>query len=138
MFAANTYLIRLATDDDAGSLRRLSEFDGRGALSGPVLIGHLNGRPAAAISVANGQIVIDPASRADHLVACLRVRASALRAFHATPSLANRMLKALSATDQGCSIRDLEPPRRRSAKARATANSRGRRRHARTRVPCVA
>ncbi len=110
MFAANTYLIRLATDDDAVSLARLAELDGRDPLQGPALIGYLNGQPAAAIAVADRQIVTDPRRRTDHLVACLRVRASALHAHQLTPSLRMRMLAAVSVTDQHSGAQAVHPP----------------------------
>lgn len=138
MFAANTYLIRLATDDDAVSLRRIAEVNGRGPLPAPALLGHVNGKPAAAISVASGQIVADPFYRTDHLLACLRVRANALRSVQATPSLRMRMLAGLSTTDHSSSAQEVRPPERVSAKGRTTVTASRRLRHPRTRVPCVA
>ena len=49
MFPTNAYVIRQATVDDQGALRRLAELDGRRPLSGPVLIGEIGGVPAAAV-----------------------------------------------------------------------------------------
>jgi len=43
MFGANTYKLRLATEDDADALRRLAELDSRAPLAGRVLIGELAG-----------------------------------------------------------------------------------------------
>ena len=51
MFAANTYEVRLATEDDADALRRLAELDSRTPLAGRVLIGQIAGSPAAALSL---------------------------------------------------------------------------------------
>jgi hypothetical protein len=103
MFAANTYDIHLATDQDDASVRRLAERDSARPLQRPALIGHIDGEPAAAISLADGRIVADPRRRPDHLRACLRTRADALRAYEKTPSLAARMLAALSVADRpGC------------------------------------
>ena len=95
MFAANTYKLRLATEDDADALRRLAELDSRAPLAGRVLIGEMAGSPAAALSLDDDSVIADPFRRTDHLVACLRIRAGAIRAHEATPSLAARMRAAL-------------------------------------------
>lgn len=137
-FGANTYLIRLATDDDAVSLARLAELDGRDPLQGPALIGYLHGQPAAAIAVADRQIVADLCRRTDHLVACLRVRASALHAHQLTPSLRMRMLAAVSVTDQHCGAKAAHPPDQEAAGAKRTGKSHRRSRPVRRRAPSVA
>src|SRR6185312_1905085 len=95
MFAANTYKLRLATEDDADALRRLAELDSRAPLAGRVLIGELAGSPAAALSLDDDRVIADPFRRTDHLVACMRIRAGAIRAHEATPSLTARMRAAL-------------------------------------------
>jgi hypothetical protein len=100
MFAANTYDIHLATEEDDPSLSRLAKLDSGCSLQGPALVGHIDGEPSAAISLADHRIVADPLRRTDHLVACLRVRADALRAYEEAPSLRTRMLAALSAADR--------------------------------------
>jgi hypothetical protein len=138
VFAANTYHIRLATDDDAVSLARLAELDGRDPLQGPALIGYLNGQPAAAIAVADRQIVADPRRRTDHLVACLRVRASALHAYQLTPSLRTRLLAAVSVTDRHSGAQAVHPPEQEAATAKRTGKSQRRRRPVRRRAPSVA
>ena len=95
MFGANTYKLRLATEDDADALRRLAELDSRAPLAGRVLIGELAGSPAAALSLSDDRVIADPFRRTDHLVACMRIRAGAIRAHEATPSLSARMRAAL-------------------------------------------
>jgi hypothetical protein len=95
MFAANTYVIRPATDDDAAMLRRLAELDSQRPLEGRVLIGEMNGTPAAAVSLGNGRVIANPFAHTVHLVTTLRMRAQALRAYEATPSLRERLLAAL-------------------------------------------
>ena len=100
MFAANTYLIRPAAEEDAASLDRLAELSARTPLTGRALIGHFKGEPAAAISLADGRIVTDPLSCPSHLLACLRIRAHALRAYQATPSLRLRMIAGLPASSR--------------------------------------
>jgi hypothetical protein len=95
MFAANTYKLRLATEEDADALRLLAELDSRAPLAGRVLIGEIAGSPAAALSLNDDRVIADPFRRTDHLVACLRIRAGAIRAHEATPSLSERMRAAL-------------------------------------------
>ena len=95
MFAANTYKLRLATEDDADALRRLAELDSRAPLAGRVLIGEMAGSPAAALSLSDDRVIADPFRRTDHLVACMRIRAGAIRAYEATPSLSARLRAAL-------------------------------------------
>ena len=95
MFAANTYKLRFATGDDADALRRLAELDSRPPLAGRVLIGDIAGSPAAALSLSDDRVIADPFRRTDHLVARLRIRAGAIRAHEATPSLSERLRAAL-------------------------------------------
>ena len=94
MFAANTYKLRFATEEDADALRRLAELDSRTPLAGRVLIGEIAGSPAAALSLGDDRVIADPFRRTDHLVACLRIRAGAVRAHEAAPSLSERVRDA--------------------------------------------
>jgi hypothetical protein len=86
MFAANAYVIRPATEIEEVALRELR---------GPVLIGEVRGRPAAALSVADGRSVTNPFQPNAGLVAHLRMRAGAQRAVERMPSLAARMRAAV-------------------------------------------
>jgi len=86
MFAANTYVIRAASETEGVALRELR---------GPVLIGEVQGRPAAAMSVADGRAVTNPFLPTASLVAHLRLRAGALRAFERMPSVGARMRAAV-------------------------------------------
>ena len=138
MFAPNTYDIHLATEEDSRALSRLAGLDSARPLQRPVLIGQIGGEPAAAISLADGRIVADPLRRPDHLLACLRVRAGAWRAYQATPSLPARMLAAVSASNHASTTGAGErTSRRRSATAGTTANGRPSRRSVRRRVPAT-
>jgi hypothetical protein len=87
MFAANTYVIRPASETEGVALRELR---------GPVLIGEVQGRPAAAMSVADGRTVTNPFMPTASLVAHLRLRAGALRAFERMPSVGARMRAGVS------------------------------------------
>ena len=97
MFAANTYVIRQATAQDAGALRRLAELDSAPQLTGRALIGEIDGAPAAALSLDDGAVVADPFHHTAQLVATMRVRAGAFHAYEATPSLRERLRAALPA-----------------------------------------
>jgi hypothetical protein len=132
MFAANSYLIRSARGEDADSLVRLAHRHSRAPLAGRVLIGQIDRTTAAAISLADGRSVADTSRATGHLLACLRIRAQALRAYEATPSLPMRMLSGLSPYSRpelqgegGRSFQehDTAPP--------AATNRRGRRRRVR-------
>jgi hypothetical protein len=95
MFGGNTHVIRIATLDDDRALRRLAELDSQRPLSGRVLIGEIDGQPAAAISLADERVIADPFQPTSHLVVLLGLRAGALRAHQQTPSLADRVRDAL-------------------------------------------
>jgi len=101
MFGANSYKLRLATEDHADALRRLAELDSRAPLAGRVLIGEIAGSPAAAPSVSDDRVIADPFRRTDHLVARLRIRAADIRAHEATPSLSERTRAALRSSGRG-------------------------------------
>jgi hypothetical protein len=96
MLPANAYVIRQATDDDNGVVRRLAELDSRPPLVSPVLIGEIDGSPAAAISLADGSIAADPFRPTATLRQVLSVRARSLKAFEEQPSLAKRMKAIMS------------------------------------------
>ncbi len=53
------------------------------------------GSPAAALSLSDGRVVADPFRRTDHLVACLHIRANAILAYEANPSLSDRLRAAV-------------------------------------------
>jgi hypothetical protein len=96
MLPANTYVIRLATIDDEPALRRLAELEGQRPLSGgTLLIGEVDGRPAAATSLDDGRVVADPFQLTVQLRHVLVVRAGALRTYARTPSLPERLRKAI-------------------------------------------
>jgi hypothetical protein len=94
MFPANAYTIRLATEDDADTLRRLAEFDSRPALRGRVLIAEADHVPVAALAIDDHRTVADPFQRTGMALALLRMRASALTSYERTPSLRERIRAA--------------------------------------------
>ena len=87
MFPANAYVIREADAADESAVTRLAELDSQRPLSGRVLIGEIDGVPAAAVSLADGRIVADPFQPSDRLAPLLSMRYRSLRAFEETPSL---------------------------------------------------
>jgi hypothetical protein len=95
MYAANSYTIRAATDEDAEALRRLAALDSKAPLEGTVLVGEIAGTPAAALSLGDDRAIADPFTPTAHLLATLRVRAQALHAVDRTPSLRERLIAAL-------------------------------------------
>jgi hypothetical protein len=95
MYPANAYVIRRATEDDEVELRRLAELDGQRPLTGPALIGEIDGKPAAAVSAIDGRVIADPFQDTPVLRQVLRMRLSSMRSYAHTPSLAERMRAAL-------------------------------------------
>jgi hypothetical protein len=95
MIAANAYRIRFATDADADTLKALAERNSQEELVGRVIIGHLDGIAAAAMSLHDGRVIGDSSRSTDRVVAALQMRAGAIHAFEATPSLRERLLATL-------------------------------------------
>jgi hypothetical protein len=95
MYAANSYVLRLATASDAEALRRLAELDSQAPLQGSILIGELHGEPVAALSLTDDRAIADPFRPTAHLLATMRVRAGGLKAVQDMPSLRERLLAGL-------------------------------------------
>ena len=88
---ANTYVIRKAAADDEQVLRELAELDSQQPLHGPAIIGEIDGRPVAAISLIDGRVISDPFRLTVQLRQLLRIRMGALQAYSQTPSLPERL-----------------------------------------------
>jgi hypothetical protein len=91
MYSANAYAIRPATEADNRTLRQLAELDSQRPLDGPVLIGEIRGRPAAAVSLTDGRVIADPFRNTGHLRRILHLRFDGFRAYSRTPSLSQRL-----------------------------------------------
>jgi hypothetical protein len=94
MYGSNAFVIRLATDDDA-IVQRLAALDSAPPPSGRILVGEIDGAPAAALSLSDGRVVADPFTRTDLLVVHLRLRAQGILAYEREPSLSARIRAAL-------------------------------------------
>ena len=95
MHAANGYVIRMATDDDADTLTRLAALDSKRPLEGSILVGELDGEPAVALSLGDDRAICVPFRPTAHLLATMRVRARGLHAVEHLPSLRDRLLAGL-------------------------------------------
>jgi hypothetical protein len=95
MFAANSHVIRHASEADEQALRRLAEASGQHPVHRPALIGQVAGRPAAAVSLIDLRVVADPAEQTARLTQMLLLRARVIHALHASPSLRARVVAAL-------------------------------------------
>jgi hypothetical protein len=96
MLSANRYVIRHSSAGDDAQLRRLAEMDSQRPLTGPILVGLLDGRPAAAVSLEDGRVIADPLARTGELSVHLRTRAGAVASFERTPSLPQRLLAGIA------------------------------------------
>src|SRR5436305_7829555 len=92
MFSANAHVIRLATEEDVRALWQLAQLDSQRPLRGRILIGEIDGTPAAAVSLSDGRMVSDPFQLTGQVTQSLRMRAAALHAVAKTPSLRDRMV----------------------------------------------
>jgi hypothetical protein len=70
-----TLSLHAAGSADRGALTRLAALDSAAELREPVLLAAVDGRPVAAMSLADGRVVADPFSRSAEAVELLRVRA---------------------------------------------------------------
>jgi hypothetical protein len=71
--------LRLASRDDGAALERLGELDTRPLPPGPHLVAERDGRVAAAISLATGELIADPFRRTAELCDLLRCHAGDAR-----------------------------------------------------------
>ena len=88
--------IRTAAPVDQTALDHIAMLDGQRPLQGATLVGMIDGRPAAAVSLEDGRAIADPFRSTAHLVANLRVRAAGVTAYERTPSVRERLFGALS------------------------------------------
>jgi hypothetical protein len=75
-----TIALRLAHDDEQGEITRLAVLHEAAAPSGEVLLGLVDGKPVAALSLTDGSVVADPFARSGEVVELLRLRADRLGA----------------------------------------------------------
>jgi hypothetical protein len=85
------YVIRHATPSDDQALLDIAALDSQRPLAEPVLIGEIDGRPAAAISLVDRRVIADPFVHTATLTHVLPVRARAIDAHRRTPSLVERL-----------------------------------------------
>ena len=98
MYAASSYVLRLAPPADSCALAPLASLDGQSPLEGSVLIGELHGEPVAALSLTEDRVISDPFKPTAHLVATMRTRARGMHAVEEMPSLRERLLAGLPLT----------------------------------------
>jgi hypothetical protein len=101
MYPTNAYVIREATDADEHALRWLAELDSQLPLSGPALVGEIDGSPAAAVSLTDGRVIANPFRQTSVLTQILHMRYAAMRAYSRTPSLPERMHASTAPSGRG-------------------------------------
>ena len=70
-----TISIRAATHGDGPTLARLAALDSASVPFGPVLLAEVDGRPRAALSLAEDRVIGDPFARTAELAQLLRLHA---------------------------------------------------------------
>jgi hypothetical protein len=97
MYPANAYVIRQATIDDQDTIERIAALDGQRPLTGArVLIGEIDGLPAAAISLSDGRVVADPFQFTAQLIPVLQMRRRSLLALAQRPNVRDRVRAGLA------------------------------------------
>ena len=71
--------LRPATADDAAAVARLTALDETAPLDAPAMLAEADGRPVAALSLADGRVAADPFARTRDAVALLRLHAAHVR-----------------------------------------------------------
>jgi hypothetical protein len=92
--------LRLATEADAGALRRLAAVDSARVLSSPVLVADVGGELWAAVSLQDGGAIADPFRPSGELLGLLLERSRQLAAVSAASGRrrAGRLLRPRPAT----------------------------------------
>lgn len=86
----STLTVRTARPADASRLVDLARLDSARPLAGDVLVAEADGRPVAALSLADHRAVADPFSASGEALAVLRMRAAQVRATPAATRLLAR------------------------------------------------
>jgi hypothetical protein len=86
---------RATAAEDREALKRLAQLDSRAPIAGEALIGAMNGKPAAAISLDDGSVTADPFQRTAQLVQVLHHRKRSIEAAAETPDVTRRMRAAV-------------------------------------------
>jgi hypothetical protein len=98
MISSTTYVIRGATVNDARALERLAALDSQRRLRGRIVVGEIDGRIAAAVSVDDGRVVADPFQHTGNLVTHLRMRARGILAAERMPHTRDRARRSIRIT----------------------------------------
>jgi hypothetical protein len=96
MSRTTAYGFHRAGAADDPTLAWLSALAGQPRLARPALVGHVDGMPAAAISLVDGRVVADPFRPTADLVAQLRLRRSGWRSTAGTTPVAARLRGAIT------------------------------------------
>jgi hypothetical protein len=89
------YVIRLAGDADEEALRALAALDSADPLEHPILLGEIDGEPAAALDLDTRRTIANPFQPTAALLSHLRMRAGALDAYAHRPDVADRIRFAM-------------------------------------------
>ena len=95
MFSSTNYTIRGATVNDARALETLAALDSQAPLRGRIVIGQVDGRIAAAISIDEGRVVADPFQETGSLCAHLRMRMRGIVAAERMPDVRDRVRRSI-------------------------------------------
>jgi hypothetical protein len=96
MLSATRYAIRYAGPADVPELVRLGWSTSETWPSGHVIVGEIGGVVAAAFAIDENRSVMADLPGAGSLLAHIRAQAAGIRAYHRTPSVADRIRERLA------------------------------------------
>ena len=86
---------RATTAEDSEALKRLAQLDSSTPIAAGALIGSMNGKPAAAISLEDGRVTADPFQPTAQLVQALHLRKRSIAAAAQMPDVTMRVRAAI-------------------------------------------
>ncbi|MEA2281326.1 MAG: hypothetical protein QOK21_1933 [Solirubrobacteraceae bacterium] len=95
MFSSTTYVIRGARISDARDLERIAALDSQRPVNGHILVGEIDGRAEAAMSLDDGRLVANPFVHTESLAAHLRIRARGIHAAEDFPAVRERIRRGV-------------------------------------------
>ena len=101
MVPGNAFVIRLENDPQSEVLQELAALDSARPLAAPALIGQIDGKAAAALSLVDERSVADPFVYTAPLRIALRTRAKSIRGAEESPSVQQRVIARLRHIPRG-------------------------------------
>jgi hypothetical protein len=93
----STYVIRHASREDEPALQRLADLNAQPPVGRPALVGEVDTRVVAAVSLTDCRLISDPNDANPHQTRKLLARGRMIHAMHTSPSLRELLVATLRA-----------------------------------------